>query len=252
LSNNGDRQQMLEVKGLEFGHPGGFALDGLDFSLDAGAFMVLLGPNGAGKTTLMSLLTRLYDAPQGRIAIAGHDLRAQPGQALARLGVVFQQPTLDLDLTVLQNLKYHAALHGLAPKLGETRAMAELERLDMAERAGEKVRQLNGGHRRRVEIARALLHRPPLLLLDEPTVGLDIPTRRAIVDHVHDLARADGVAVLWATHLVDEVAGDDRIMVLHRGAIAAVGARAEVLRAAGADDVAGAFARLTGAGKEAA
>ena len=206
----------LVVRDLSYRYGDRQALEGVSFDLAPGTFCALLGPNGAGKSTLFSLLTRLYTIPEGQIVLAGHDLRAAPLRALAALGVVFQSPTLDLDLSVMQNLSYFAALHGIAGRAAKARATEALERLGMAERAGEKVRALNGGHRRRVEIARALMHRPRVLLLDEPTVGLDAATRTAITEHVHGLG-ADGMTVLWATHLTDEIRADDRLLVLHRG-----------------------------------
>ena len=139
------------------------------------------------------------------------------------MGVVFQSPTLDLDLTIRQNLAYFAALHGLAGRAAGLRIDAALERLGIAERAHERARDLNGGHRRRTEIARALLHRPDILLLDEATVGLDAAARAAITDHVHRLCAEDGLSVLWATHLTDEVRDGDRLVVLHRGRVLADG-----------------------------
>lgn len=240
-----DSPAVLEVSRLGFSFGPKRALDEVSLDLGAGEFKVLLGPNGAGKTTLFSLITRLYESAEGEIRIEGAELRRDPGRALARMGVVFQQPTLDLDLTVHQNLLYHAALHGLGRAESLARIETELGRLGMAKRARERVRRLNGGHRRRVEIARALLHRPGLLLLDEPTVGLDVPTRQAIVAHVHRLAREDGVAVLWATHLIDEVADDDSVAVLHQGKVQAQGRLAEVLAQTGAADIGAAFASLT-------
>jgi ABC-2 type transport system ATP-binding protein len=238
----------LRVENLGFSYGAAPALAAVGFAIQPGEFKLLLGPNGAGKTTLFSLITRLYDGPSATILVNGADLRKRPGPALARMGVVFQQPTLDLDLTVRQNLLYHAALHGMARRHALRRIETELNRLNMADRQGERVRQLNGGHRRRVEIARALLHEPSLLLLDEPTVGLDVPTRGDIVEHVHRLAEEDGIAVLWATHLIDEVRDGDHVMVLHRGRIRADGAVHEVIAGAGARDIAGAFAALTGEG----
>ncbi len=242
-SNN--NSTALRVEHLGFSYGGKPALEDVEFSIGPGEFKVLLGPNGAGKTTLFSLITRLYDSREGAIFVDGADLRRRSGPALARMGVVFQQPTLDLDLTVRQNLLYHAALHGMARQQALRRAEVELARLNMAERAGERVRQLNGGHRRRVEIARALLHEPALLLLDEPTVGLDVPTREDIVNHVHRLAAENGIAVLWATHLIDEVRDGDNVIVLHEGRIRADGAARDVVAGAGARDLGEAFAALT-------
>lgn len=205
----------LAVEGVSYAYGKKVALDDVSFSIARG-FTALLGPNGAGKSTLFALLTHLFTTPTGRIEIAGHDLSHTPRQALAKLGIVFQQSTLDLDLSVQQNLTYFAALHGIAGRAARTRIAEALERLNMADRAREKVRALNGGHRRRTEIARALLHDPTVLLLDEPTVGLDAAAREGITAHVHDLA-ADGMTVLWATHLTDEIYETDQCLILHQG-----------------------------------
>ncbi len=241
----------LSVEGLSYAYGrSAFALKDVSLAVEVGSFTALLGPNGAGKTTLFALVTRLFESPGGTIRIGGADLRRDPARALARMGVVFQQPTLDLDLTVRQNLLYFAALHGIPRRAAEVRAQEALERLGMAERIGETVRALNGGHRRRVELARALLHEPALLVLDEPTVGLDVPARRAIVEHVHTLCRERGIAVLWATHLIDEIAPDDRVVVIHRGQVRAAGPVAEVVGSTGAETLTDSFHRLTA--KEAA
>lgn len=231
----------LSIKGISYRFGAKKVLHDLTFEVGAGHFCALLGPNGAGKSTLFSLLTRLFTAPAGQIVVAGHDLSRQPLQAMAHMGVVFQQPTLDLDLTVRRNLLYFAGLHGISGAKAETRIAAALDRLGMAERAGERVRDLNGGHRRRMELARALIPQPAVLLLDEPTVGLDAAARAAITDHVHDLA-AEGMAVLWATHLTDEVRDADDLAILHRGQLLAHG-RAGDLR--GDEPLQSLFLRLT-------
>ncbi|WP_120634974.1 ABC transporter ATP-binding protein [Ruegeria sp. EL01] len=217
----------LTVRNLSFHYGPKTALDSVSFDVEPGTFCALLGPNGAGKSTLISLLTRLLVAPEGEIAVAGHNLRRSPRKALGDLGVVFQQPTLDLSLTVKQNMAYFAALHGLPKQETPQRIDAALDRLGMRERAGEKVRALNGGHRRRMELARALLHDPKVLLLDEPTVGLDASARHSITDHVHDLAD-QGLCILWATHLTDEVRDGDQLLVLHHGKILAAGQTGEL------------------------
>lgn len=233
----------LVVKDLTHGYGAKLALEGIGFSVEEGMFCALLGPNGAGKSTLFALLTRLFTPRSGYIEIGGVALQKNPRAALSKLGVVFQQPTLDLDLSVYRNLKYFAALHGLSGARARVNIERALERLDMAGRADEKVRVLNGGHRRRMEIARALIHDPAVLLLDEPTVGLDAATRRAITDHVHTLALERGITVLWATHLVDEVRRDDRLVVLHQGKVMADGLAGDI---AGDMDLADRFLTLTG------
>lgn len=210
----------LHVENLSYRYGPRPALDHVGFAVEPGTFCALLGPNGAGKSTLFGLLTRLFTAPSGRIAVAGFDLARTPRAALARLGVVFQQPTLDIDLTLRRNLLYFAGLHGLSGRDAQHRVDEALARIDLTDRAGDPVRTLSGGQRRRLEIARALMHGPSVLLLDEPTVGLDAASRRAITAHVHALAD-QGMTILWATHLTDEVADGDRLVLLHRGRLLA-------------------------------
>ncbi|WP_146588129.1 ABC transporter ATP-binding protein [Puniceibacterium confluentis] len=213
----------LSVTSVSYSYGAKQALRDVSFDVAPGQFAALLGPNGAGKSTLFSLLTRLFTTREGSIRIAGFDMSRTPRQALQKMGVVFQSQTLDLDLTIRQNLSYFAALHGLSGREAQQRINSSLDRLQILERAGEKTRDLNGGHRRRTEIARALIHAPSVLLLDEPTVGLDAAARQSITDHVHRLCADEGLTVLWATHLTDEVFDTDQLVVLHQGRILAQG-----------------------------
>lgn len=225
---NGTDTPALEIDGVSHAFGSRRALDDVSLTVLAGRFVALLGPNGAGKTTLFSLATRLYATRDGRVRIFGQDLSSNPSAALAELGVVFQNRTLDLDLSVRQNLAYHAALHGLAGRPAKARIAHLLALVGLGERADEKVRTLSGGQARRVEIARALIHRPRLLLLDEATVGLDLDSRAAIVGIVRRLVQEEHLAVLWATHIFDEVHADDEIYVLDKGRIIAHGTAREV------------------------
>jgi ABC-2 type transport system ATP-binding protein len=195
------------------------ALDAVSFTVASGEFVVLLGLNGAGKTTLFSLIAGLLDLQAGGLSVLGHPLPRERTRALAGCGFCFQQPALDLDLTVSETLHYHAALHGLSRRDAQRRIDEELARSGLSDRAGELVRALSGGQRRRIEIARCLLHRVGLLVLDEATVGLDMPSRKAIADRARAMCHEEGTAVLWATHLLDEVSSQDRTVILHQGRV---------------------------------
>lgn len=219
------------------------ALRDVSFAVPKGAFCALLGVNGAGKTTLFSLITRLYDSTSGRIAVAGFDARRQPSQALARLGVVFQSRALDGDLTLGQNLAYHAALHGIGGRVARARIAEVLALVGLSDRAGLRASALSGGQQRRAEIARALLHRPKLLLLDEATAGLDVRARAEVLALVRRLIAEEGVSTLWATHIFEELDPADRVVVLHKGQVLADSTTAEV---AGDATLAEAFLALTG------
>ncbi|WP_420231189.1 ABC transporter ATP-binding protein [Pseudomonas sp. ABY48] len=234
----------LEVSDLSFAYGAREALKQVNFSLPAGHFAALLGPNGAGKSTLIALLTRLYDLQRGDIRVGGHSLQKSPRPALRQLGVVFQQSTLDLDLSIEQNLRYHLALHGFPRRQGSARIDAELTRQQLTERRHERVRDLNGGHRRRVEIARALLHEPRLLLLDEPSVGLDPASRLALGLHIRQLCSEHGISVLWTTHLLDEVQPSDDLLIVHQGRLVASG-QADAVSLEHGGSLGSAFTRLT-------
>lgn len=193
-----------------------------DFSLqlEQGRFTALLGPNGAGKSTVFNLIAGLLLPDRGSVNIAGFDTQDKSRAAMRHIGMVFQQSALDLELSVVQNMRYFAGLHGLSH--AEDMIAHLLAGLGLSGREGDAVRSLNGGHRRRLEIARALLPSPRILILDEPTTGLDPESKQAIVDHVHGQA-AVGVTVLWITHLLDELRADDDVIVMQGGKLAAQG-----------------------------
>ena len=236
----------LAIEGVSHSYGARRALDDVSFTIAPASFTALLGLNGAGKSTLFSVVTRLFGIQAGRISIFGHDIRLAPGEALRLLGVVFQPRTLDLDLSATQNLLYHAALHGIDRREARLRAGEVLARIGLADRAGSKVRDLSGGQMRRLEIARALLHRPRLLLLDEATVGLDVKARADILHHVRRLVTEQGIGVLWATHLFDEIVPSDNVVILHQGRILAQGEVVCIVADAKARDLYSAFMHLTG------
>ncbi|TWG94969.1 ABC-2 type transport system ATP-binding protein [Mesorhizobium sp. J18] len=234
----------LEVDAVSHSYGQKQALKDVTFSIPPGRFTVLLGLNGAGKTTLFSLISRLYATQRGSIRIFGHDIGRNSREALRRLGIVFQARTLDLDLSVRQNLSYHASLHGIGTAAARRRIESVLDTVEMGSRLRDKVRSLSGGQMRRVEIARALLHQPQLMLLDEATVGLDIQSRASILAFIRRLVAAEGISVLWATHLIDEVEADDTVVMLREGQVTADGRVPEILQATGTSDIKGAFSKL--------
>lgn len=241
-------EPLLQAQGLVKSYNGQAALRGVDLHLAAGELVALLGPNGAGKSTLMQLLTGLFVPDEGHIGVLGHDMRRDAPRALAGMGVVFQQMALDLDLSVQANLRFHADLHGLPRAEADRRIADALGRLGLDGQARQTVRALSGGNRRKVELVRAMLHRPQVLLMDEATVGLDPASRQQLLQAVHELRAGHGVAVLWTTHLVDEVEGADRVVVLHRGQVQYDGPVPGLLAQTGADRLEAAFLSMTGPG----
>ncbi|MEM8650138.1 MAG: ABC transporter ATP-binding protein [Pseudomonadota bacterium] len=222
----------------------------VDVSLNVhnGKICGLLGLNGAGKTTLLSLITRLYDNTSGSISVNGFDVRKDPMVALNQLGVVFQNRSLDLELSIRQNLQYHASLYGISKSVANDRIELELDRAGLLERSKDKVRTLSGGQVRRVEIARSLIHQPRLLLLDEPTVGLDVAARQELIKHVRGLVSDEKIGVLWTTHLFDEIMDEDDAVVLHQGKVLATGTHGDILKMGKAKDLTSAFQNITKSG----
>lgn len=234
--------QALSLSKSYQGHP---ALRDVSLRLRRGERVALLGPNGAGKSTLLQLLTGLFVPDSGEIQIMGHDLRHAAPRALAHLGVVFQQPALDLDLSVRANLRFHTDLHGLPAREADARIEEDLQRLGLLEHLNQACRTLSGGNRRKIELVRALLHRPAVLLMDEATVGLDPASRVQLLQAVEALQRERGVATLWATHLVEEVAHAQRVVVLHKGQLRHEGPVASLLSETGQATLQEAFLALT-------
>jgi ABC-2 type transport system ATP-binding protein len=239
-------ERVLSLSGVGKSYGGHRALARVSFEVRQGEIVGLLGPNGAGKSTLFQIAAGLFAPDEGEVRLFGLAYRDAHARILRRLGVVFQTRSLDPEMSVRGNLRFHAGLFGLrgpelAARIGE---LAEI--FGFAGYLDRPVRLLSGGEQRRVEIARALLNRPDLLLLDEPSSGLDAPTRATLVAHMGGLARARGTALLWATHLVDELGGADRIVMLRRGEVVADGPAPELVARTGAHDLAGAYAALTG------
>lgn len=219
---------VLQARGLRKAYGSKVALESVDLCLQRGEFVALLGPNGAGKSTLIQILSGLFVPDQGDLWVLGHDIRRHAPRALAQLGVVFQQSSLDLDLSVRANLLFHTDLHGLARALAHERIDAGLAQHGLLAQAHQAVRSLSGGNRRKVELIRAMLHRPQFLLMDEATVGLDPASRQDLMRSVEALAAGGEVAVLWTTHLVEEVANAHRLVILNQGTIAYDGTPADL------------------------
>lgn len=220
-------------------------LDDVCLHVRPGEFVTLLGPNGAGKTTLFQILSGLFTADEGSVLIGGTDIGTSPITALSQLGIVFQQPALDLDLTVTANLQFQADLHGIARADAKQRIAASLARFGLSDRARDTTRVLSGGNRRKVELARALMTRPKLLLMDEATVGIDPASRMQIIADVKALCVEQNMAVLWATHLVDEADQADHIIVMAKGRVRFTGLPDALLASQECDTLTDAFLRLT-------
>jgi ABC-2 type transport system ATP-binding protein len=237
-------RSLVSVEGVVKSYGPLKALDHVDLRVDTAEFVALLGLNGAGKTTLFQLLSGLFVPDDGIVVVNGADMRRDPVAGLQGLGIVFQESTLDLDLPVSSSLYFHAGLHGMARIAAKTRMAEELGRLGLGDGIGSIGRKLSGGNRRRVELARALMHDPRVLLLDEPTVGLDPAVRRDLLEYVLKLCKQRSLGVLWATHLVEEAERADRVVILHRGRVVESAPPADLMRKAGKPTLSEAFLSL--------
>lgn len=214
----------IEVRDLVRDYGTRRALDGVSFDVALGEVFGLLGPNGGGKTTLFRILATLLPAGAGHARILNHDVTRSPDAVRREIGVTFQSPSVDPKLTVIENLKYHGQLYGLSRQVIDERVPALAERLGITERLGDIVETLSGGQQRRVEIAKSLLHRPRVLLLDEPSTGLDPGIRHELWRVLRGLVAEQSLTVLVTTHLMDEAERCDRLAILDRGRLVALGA----------------------------
>jgi ABC-2 type transport system ATP-binding protein len=199
------------------------ALSGVTFEVRPAEIFGLLGPNGGGKTTLFKILSTSFPPTEGSARVFGHDVKSEAADVRRSIGVVFQNPSLDKKLTVLENLRYHGQLYGLTGKALDERVNELMTRMMVADRSSSRVETLSGGLARRVELAKGLLHRPRLLILDEPSVGLDPGARRDLWLYLQRLRDQEGVTILLTTHLIDEADHSDRVLILNEGHIVAMG-----------------------------
>jgi ABC-2 type transport system ATP-binding protein len=213
------------------------ALSGISFSVGKACVFGVLGPNGGGKSTLFRILSTMTAPAEGRVTVAGFDAGRQPSEVRRRIGVVFQTNSLDKKLTVAENILSQGHLFGMSGRSLNERAAAVMDRLGLAARRGDPVGTLSGGMQRRVEIAKALLHEPEVLLMDEPSTGLDPGARRELWEYVSGLRESHGVTVLLTTHILDEADRCDRLLLLHEGKRVAEGSPAELKAKVGGDVV---------------
>ena len=231
LSSNSTKLNMsfaLELKNISYSYKNKQALKNVNLSIKEGSFFVLLGLNAAGKSTIFSLITRLLSLQNGDIFINSYSIKNYK-KALLSVGIVFQEPTLDLDLSVRQNLYYYGCMQGLNFKETMNSIKQEIQNLDLENKLDIYVRDLNSGHRRRVEILRALINEPNILLLDEATVGLDIKSRFEIIKYIRNIVEKRNISVLWITHLFDELENTDSIAIIKDGNITEEGILKDIL-----------------------
>lgn len=228
---------MILVEGLRFRYGDRTVLDGVDFQVRPAEIFAVLGPNGSGKSTLFKILVTLLEPSVGRVRVAGFDVRHQARQVRRSLGAVFQSSTLDPKLSLEQNLRVFGQLYGLRGAVLRERVRQELERAELDARRADLVETLSGGLRRRLELARALLHQPRLLILDEPTAGLDPAARIRLWEHLEELRACRGLTVCLTTHLLEEAERCDRLLLMDRGRVVAEGTPAELKASVGGDVV---------------
>ena len=232
-----DDDKRIEVEGLYHAYGDRQALADVTFSVSPREIIGFLGPNGGGKTTLFSILSTLIPVTDGMVRLLGHNLAQEAHTVRKYLGVVFQRPSLDGKLTVAENLRHHGHLYGLSGGSLKRRIREALDQLELTDRSRDLVETLSGGLQRRAELAKAILHRPRLLLLDEPSTGLDVGVRRNVWEHVERLRQTDDVTVVLTTHILDEAEMCDRVGILDEGKLVALETPDELKNRVGGDVV---------------
>ena len=228
---------MIKVRGLVKKYGDFEAVKGIDLDVREGEVFGFLGPNGAGKSTTISILCTLLKATSGEVEVAGLDVRQQPDAVRHRIGLIFQDPSLDDQLTARENLEFHGFIYGLPAAVRKERIAEVLEMVGLADRAKSPVKTFSGGMKRRLEIARGVMHHPEVLFLDEPTLGLDPQTRNHIWDYLNDLRKREGITLFMTTHYMDEAEFCDRIAIIDQGKIVALGTPSELKTRVGGDVV---------------
>lgn len=227
----------VHVRGLEKAYGEVRAVNGIDLGVAEGEMFGFLGPNGAGKTTAIKILCTLADATGGSARVAGWDVRTQRAEVRRRIGVVFQEPTVDSHLTAEQNLRFHGELYGIPRRVLRERIDNVLEMVGLADRRHDQLLKYSGGMRRRLEIGRGLLHAPQVLFLDEPTIGLDPQTRTLIWEYIAKLRASQEITIFVTTHYMDEAEHCDRIAIMNRGEIVVTDTPDALKSSIGADRV---------------
>ena len=228
---------VVEVKGLQKSYGQIRAVNGIDLAVERGEVFGFLGPNGAGKTTTISILCTLVRKTAGEAYVAGTEVDHDPSEVRRRIGIVFQDPSLDDQLTARENLELHGQIYGVPSALRKQRIDELLQVVELADRASSQVRTFSGGMKRRLEIARGVLHHPQILFLDEPTLGLDPQTRKHIWSYLQDVRKREGITLFMTTHYMDEAEFCDRIAIIDHGKIAALGSPSELKARVGGDVV---------------
>jgi ABC-2 type transport system ATP-binding protein len=226
---------MIKVRGLHKKYGDFEAVKGIDLDVREGEIFGFLGPNGAGKSTTISVLCTLLKPTAGEITVAGIDVTRQPDEVRRRIGLIFQDPSLDDQLTARENLEFHGFVYGLPAKLRRERIAEVLGMVGLSDRAGDQVRTFSGGMKRRLEIARGVMHHPQVLFLDEPTLGLDPQTRAHIWEYLHGLRKSENVTLFMTTHYMEEAEFCERIAIIDRGTIVAQGTPDELKARVGGD-----------------
>lgn len=238
---------MIDVSHLTKKFDGFVAVDDISFHVNKGEIFAFLGPNGAGKSTTIKMLTTLLQPTSGTISLDGNDPVRDPSAVRRSFGIVFQDPSLDDELTAWENMEFHGVLYGVPKKIRRERIETLMRFVELWDRKNNLVKEFSGGMKRRLEIARGLLHHPKILFLDEPTLGLDPQTRNHMWEYVHDLSKTEGMTIFFTTHYMDEAERHaQRIGVIDRGKIIATGVAEDLKKQTKTSSLEDAFLALTG------